>query len=1295
MSDDTASTPRAQSPLDQLTAWEKWTESFWREHSGFAACAHERLLVHLRTYHPQGQIARPFLQALFRALLQRLIDGRLPDYDADLHGPLRWSAEQTPVGPDERYQVMEQVIEGVASGILDDYKQALWRRWEARPATLDARRGIGLVFRQCLEAHCAAVDALFQSLGETPKDPLSLALCIEEAEADWREAFRSGGGLTTEERTLIARLAHSVLGDWFSGLGEDDQAGLKQFQVRALTLQNQVRRLLADVSSLQTYTQQCVEQVMLAEWGLEIDAAGLQVRTQHLRNGVPSSRTTSLVSLAMEGPYLPSEKKRREVLQTSAGPGALLTPGFIDRLLADMDPRSGYRNRLRAAYRNPELDTLLSELYDVRLRQSAFIARCRGHLSAESHERVMRTLEDGRDQGDVTGLLLFSDLQLAGPLLFTAADYPGSSLPLVIYAPDKPDGQEWIELPSMRQVSVELGRWVENEAGRAWLLGLINSVDQVRTRQFFIEAVERAESWDLLQDRRAPLMGYRQCVARTLAIRQANHLQWVDFHEAPRWFCELPLARRQLIAGINEDLRLLDEQLQQRMGARETYRDFARRTVEADSAAYLREQGVTERVEPETLLFDFIPGLNDANPKRTLSLLDLALYGYDDNWGLDNPRLGVRSSVGQDVSKLRAAELTHYVRRAYLGERYADTLRKAFLDETASDYAPRRALYGQWIATTMIRDVQVAQAKGFIEPAQSESLSAFIGRLARGQLQGEMRRLVINGRPAVGLYVLRVESDSRVEHWLYTPLAPDSLTFRKYSSFLGARAGAMHDYYLGRVRFQDREVVARRLLLLAERKVERDGADAGAPVTDLRDEYNDYLQSHIDDVEAVSNSRHEVIMSLVTKGLVYAAMPLSLAFPPLGVALDVAYVVMGAANVLKAAQEDDPDGAVEHWRDVMMGLWGMALPLGWMTFRAAVWGCPKPLDPRGRMIDPKRPASGQGMTDEPLLLDKRKALRRTPENLQALEADGLWRGVYASTEPGSRLRCVRQNGRWFEVVHDADNHTLRLVDPRSPNAAYKLPIHQDGWGRWVFNPTIGLRGGGGGDVRYLGRVSRVAAAFPDRCNPAPVRGALQGEGVIGRFRSGASDNYLYSLNAQTCVVASLYNPVTRMGAVIHVDHNIRQLAQSALDSALAHIGHQQGNELKAVLVGGDWLSGGADIGGPMKSLLAQKGISAAWDHWSWSSCFSNTYGVSLDLAEGVTTVFTTGGSAVQDVVNPILREARAGATSAIAQRGRRFMERFGLEPLVQRPDGTVRTPRGEVASAVRIDQQALALHVLD
>ena len=76
-------------------------------------------------------------------------------------------------------------------------------------------------------------------------------------------------------------------------------------------------------------------------------------------------------------------------------------------------------------------------------------------------------------------------------------------------------------------------------------------------------------------------------------------------------------------------------------------------------------------------------------------------------------------------------------------------------------------------------------------------------------------------------------------------------------------------------------------------------------------------------------------------------------------------------------------------------------------------------------------------------------------------------------------------------------------------------------------------------------------------------------------------------------------------------------------------------------------------------------------------------------------MFTTGGSAVQDVVNPILREARAGATSAIAQRGRRFMERFGLEPLVQRPDGTVRTPRGEVASAVRIDQQALALHVLD
>lgn len=1280
-------------PLVHLTRWETWAEGFWREHNSFAACAEEQLRIHLRTYYPSGIVAPGFFQAMFRAVLQRLIDGRLPDYDADLHGSLSWSGGPLSDEPDERYSTVLQVIEGVASGLVDDYRQALWNRWAARPSTLSAEHGIGLVFKHGLEAHCAVIEALFQPLSLAQLDPLSLALRVEEAEADWRESFRAGGGLSGEERSLIERLTRSALGDWFSGLGDEDLAMLQQYQQRAVMVQDQARRRLADMASLTAYAGRRVEDEVRADLGIEINAAGLRVLTTHVRDGASIDRTTTLAQLVSEGPFLSSEKKTRQLLGAPDDLASVLTPDYLDRLLARLDVRTGYRTRIRTLYRSPELNAVLTELYDIRLQQSALIARCRGHLSPESYARVIHAVESDGD--GVAGVSLFPDLLLAGPLIFFSRDEAGAAHSLLLYAPDKPDGQEWIELASLRHVAIELVGWLDSEAGRTWLLGMINGVDQARAEQFFIEVAEQSERWDSGRDHRGPVWGYRLCVSQMIAIRQVIHLYRIDFSDAPRWFCELSLEKRRLIAGINEDLRVLDEVFQQRMGERETWQAFARRTVKADIAEYLRSHGINEEVEPDTILFDFIPGLSGYNARHVRSLLDLALYGHDDNWGLDDPGRKVRSSVGQDLSALRAADLTQYVRRAYLGDRYARLIRERFLTADGPDYGMRRWLFGQLTATTMLRDTQVAHARGMIDADQLRALSAVIGAVSRGQVtgQGEMRRLAINGRPSIGLYVLRIEVAGEIEEWLYTPLAPDGLALRRYSGFRGARLGSMHTYYLGRLRLVDRNAASRHLLSLAERKEERRSAETFHLIGDLRDEYNDYLHSHIDDVEAVSQSRYEVIMSLVTKGLVYAALPLCMVFPPLGIALDTTFAIVAAERAIKAAQDEDSATALQYWLSVMASLWGIALPLGWSGFRTAVWGSSPQRPPLSALRDPVHPQDWRVQGETPVFLDRSKALRRAPENLCAMEAGGLWRGVYTSSEPGNRLRYVRQNGRWFQVIHDADNNTLRLVDARFPGAAYKLPIHQDSWGRWVHNRQVGLPGGSN-EVRYLGRVSRVAEAFPDRTNPVAVRGALQGEGVIARFRPGAGDNYLYSLNAETCVVVTLYNPGTGMGAVLHVDHNIRSLIQNALDEALQRIGHTRADGLKATLVGGDWLSGGADIGGPVKSLLARQGITASWDHWSWSSCLGNTYGVSLDLVDGATTVFTTTRSAVRQVVDPVLREASTGAVSVMGERGRRFMARFRQEPLVQRADGSVRTAGGELASPALIDGQALAMHLL-
>ncbi|MGE8406460.1 MAG: hypothetical protein ACN6QH_05420 [Pseudomonas sp.] len=1296
MSNDVHAPAAAGSALLQFTRWDGWFAEFWQAPVSFAEVAREHLMVHLRTYYPEGQAAPSFIQTLFYAVLQRLIDGQVVAYDPDQHSDLLWEVPEQEQ-PSERYEVLVQVIEGVACSVLDTYQQALAARWAARPATLQQVEGVGRMFEQRLQAHLDAIEALFQPQRLEQLDAVALEQCIEELERDWRESFAAGAGLPAENRSRVKRLTRSALGDWFAALGEPERALLSGFQAHSEALQEQIRHQLVDVASLSAHATHAIGNYVRATLGVDIRPEAVQVLTRSDADSFSASRTLSLSQLVAEGPFLPDPGKSRQMVDDAGMHlGALLTSGFLDDLLQHVDARGGYLQQLEACYRNPELTDALIELLDVRVQQSAFVGRCQGHLSQSSYERVLRIRQQA-EAGEVVGVSLFPDLPLAGLLLFFTKSPQGEVDGLILYAPDKPDGQEWIELPSLRQVAQELGGWLKDEPGRTYLLGLVDVVERVRAEQFFAEVVERADKWDLDRDHRGCVRGYRACCEQAVELRKAHHLRYADVVEAPRWFSELTVQERQRIAGLNEDLRLLDIALQQQVAEQETFEAFAKRTVQSDVAPYLQERGVTEAVDPQTILFDFRPGLSGRNPRVTRSLLDLAMYGYDDNWGLDDPLMPVRSSVDQDLGALRAAELTQYVRRAYLGERYTDSVRSRFLDPAAPLYALRRSIQSKLTRTRMLRDVSVAQGKKMIDASQSSALAAAIARLAPGQPAdtgpGGLFRFALNARPGVGLYLFRLIEGERIHDWLYTPEAPDGLPFRKYQSFAGAWPGAMHAYYLARLRYADREAGARCLQRLAKGEVVRDDAGSFKRIDDFLAEYDDYLQSHIDDVEAVTKSRHEVVMEIVSKGLLYAAIPVCMAFPPLGVALDLVFVAVTVRKAVQAHLDDDDAGARQHWLTVAVLLWGLALPKAWAMFRSAVWGAPKRVAP---LLCPPRPMPGptrQGTAETGLVIDSRQALKKAPDNLVAMTAQGVWKDVYSSSSAAGTTWYVRQNKRFFQVVHDADNATLRLIDPRFPTAQYRMPIRQDGWGRWVFNNQVGLRGGGQ-DVRYLGRVSRAAEAFPARTNPLPARGALQGEGVIAGFRAGASDNYLYSLNAQSCVVVTLYNPATRMGAVIHVDHNIRALLENSLDTALVRIGRPSADQLKATLVGGDWLSGGADIGGPLKSILAGKGVTPVWDHWSYSSCFGNNYGVALDLASGATTVFTTTRSAVAEVVDPLLREATAGGTSLIAQRGRRFIARFRQEPLVQRADGTVRTPSGEVASAAKINEQAVMLHLL-
>lgn len=1299
----------ARLTLLTLTRWELWVGSFFQGRPFFEDFARDQLLVHLRNYYPSADVAPSFPDALLTALLQRLIDGRLPDFDAELQGPLTWLAEDKPTAhaaqESERREVLRQVIEGAASGVVDDYCQSLRRKWAARPAGLDEASEMGERFLTRLDEHCKALKELF--CAETLKRFSGEALreYISGMDERWSRLFEDGGGLPDTDRQQIDSLVRVALGEWFIGLNGDDLEVLRNFQRRHALLREQVRLLFQDVSSLQEHARLSIISHVRARYGLELEPDALRVETRLSHPDFSLSRVTRLAELVSEGPFAPKPEKARSLRRDAGALNQELPAGFLDDLLREVDPRATYHLRLSERYAGADVLKALYDLYDVRLQQSAYIARCKGHLSGENHARVMRA-RAGLSDDQVSAVSQFPDEPLAELLLFYGEDENRQPSGLILYAPGKPDGQEWIELPSLRALAVELGGWLGTEAGSRYLLDRINARGQARAEQFYSNVRERPDTWDLNRDHRGAGQGYEECCRYLVTLGQYHHLAQVEWYEAPHWVLGLPVDKRQHIAALNEDLRLLNEAMQHEAGEQESFLAFASRTVKADTLSYLEECGVIGEVDPQTLLFDIFPDLG-ASAKVTRTLLDLAMYGYDDNWGLDNPRMPVRSSVGQDLSGVRASDLETYLRSAYIGERYAKSIRSEFLDARNPLYARRRALHLRMLRTTLLRDLQVAHGKGMVESNDYDWLLEEVENLDRVQSHGGDSadniagngafRFTLNGRNSVGVYVFRRIIDGEAHDWLYTPQAPDGITLRKYRGFVGARPGAMHDWFLQQMRFVDRAAVSEWLTQLAEGDRSRDTLREGNRIVDFMGEYDAYLNSHISDIEAVTRSRHEVIVEQVTKGLLYAAFPLSLAFPPLGFVLDAVFFAIGSARAIASHLEKNESAALNHWVGVAAALWGLALPGAWgalthvgraglrRTSEVSRWN---------QLTEQARPGVRQGERAAVSILDEKRALKSIPNDLRVMERGGIWRGVYRhSPGDGQETFYINDRGRYFQVMHDRDMHTLRLIDSQHPGAQYRVPLRLGARNRWQFNEQIGLRGGA--PTVHLGHVGEVIDAFPARLNPLPERGVLQGEGLIARFNPGGADNYLYSLNVQSCVVACLYSAATRSGVVIHIDHNLSRLIDEALDAALGAVRQGGGGgRISATLVGGDWLSMGADIGGPVRSALARRGIQADWDHWSYSSCMGNIYGVHLDLAEGTTSVFTTTRSSVQKLIDPILLDATRGGSSPLAQRARRFMARFRGDALVQNRSGEITTLAGRPATSQQIEAQTLQLTTL-
>ena len=1300
----------AQATLEKLTRWQAAIDARLHTQMNLLEVLEEYLLVELRTHYYHDNIDPHFIGTLLDTVLQRMIDPTPVAYDEEQNAPYRWPEGADLGFPVERQDVIAQAVEGAVSGFIDHYKDYLRRHWRmtGHDASLEA------IIQQKLDAHVAVIDTFFE-----PGQRVGLAVDelrekIEKHQDAWRRISQFTTLATTQERRSLETMARSQLPDWLRGLNATDRKWLAAFQERTSQAQTLVDELLDGLGSLRAFARYLAKDYVRRELDMEVEPDSIRVQLQWRTVVGQPVRTYSLSELVAAGPVRPDAVSVFLVENGAMLRNQPLSSEFMAQLLADLDAPAGYSLALSSRYDGADLKDAMLDWFTARLQQSAFVARCAGQLAAANHEALKTLWADDSSAQSADGLrvsnvVLPNALTCVDLLLFYREDLRGGVSALWLYAPGKPDGQEWIELASLRAVSAEVGGWTASEAGREYLLQQLPPTDRGGAREYFISVMNKPASWDLDRDPRGAVTGFWACLQNAVLTGLTHNLMQVELSESPRWYSALPLDARRSISGLGQEFLVHQQVFNEQLAGYEVFVDFAKRTVMQAIAPYLRSKEVQELVDPATILIDYQPGL--AGDRKVASLLDLAIYGYDDNSGIDNPTKGVRSSVGQDLGRVRSADLALYIRRAYLGEQYAREIRARFLDANAPQYLKRRDAYRYMLLARMDRDLRVAYGQSVLNADEFRWLTRQVTLLSDWRSANSVGhpsavvtregviRFTVGGHIVLGVYVFTY-FDPQGFYWLYTPDAPDGVLFRKYLDFSGSIAAQLHDYVLERVALAARGAVGRSLVALAAGTTRVDTLREFNRMVDISVGFDAYIERAVTDVEDITASRAEMIRHQVIKGLLFAAAPACMVYPPFALLLDIAFIGLGTRQAVEAHGQGDVQDALGHWLAVSWG--SLFAVLGAASMTALLGRAAMSLKHALRPLSLSAQRLKRGMTSVaaketgPVLqfirLKPKQAVRTTPEHLQPVIEEGIFYGTYRSPPSAAQPRStyyVRSKGRYYQVKEDPYFGGLCLVDARRPGALYKLPIRRVADGKWAHN-TVGLRGGNG-EVRNLGRVNDLREAFPGHVFPDVTRGAMQGEAVVARFSGTAADNYLFSLNAQTCVIAALYNPTTRVGAVIHFDHNIRALIERSVRQVKQRLGGPA-KDIRATLVGGDWLTG-ADIGEPVRSVMRRQGLQPTWDHWSYSSCFGNTYGVALDLRSGITSVFKTSQNQVERFYIPVLARAKHG-TDSVSMRARGFMTRMRSEPLVANANGAVRTQQGRPASAAQLALHEFSMVVL-
>lgn len=893
---------------------------------------------------------------------------------------------------------------------------------------------------------------------------------------------------------LLERDLFNTLPDWYRSATKVQREALDQH----LRRYNQARQTFIDLfgpaATPQALARHQVAEQLADELDIhDLDPDLLHITTRRTVLQVGSyEHQRSLVELALRGLHPGDRTPGSAFLEHShlSYAGAPLSEAHADLtahnllgLLQDLQPRQDFASTQKAALGTPQIKLAARSFFDQRLVAMAHLAKLQGHLNAADFQLFEDLRERPRPQLCAQTVLLHG-AQLNDLWLLREDDASGQVRRLLLCTPDAPRGQQFIALNTLRECQSHIIGWTDSQArvkGRAMSDYLLEQVPlrfQPKMRDFLQRISLRPDAAEHLEVTFGKPCSHTDCLDAMAAHRLAVQLDDYEF-SSPAWYRAASTADRMRLVSLADDAA----------GALRIYN--ARPDAEAHFPpfeSYLHEQaklslnallGRSQRdIDPDSV-FAYSPKPLVGAPPAPVSYTTLYRDGYADGIGFLDEKFSAsatfRGPPGIDLSALTAQNVARAVTGVWIGQRYINEVRRRLQNSDSPGYTERRN------AVLAIQQLQMKTAalesrlQGHIASVDLAWLERAIDSLSdtdnRTRNSYQVHRLSIDGDWVIGNYLF---SHGNNPVLLYTPDSPDGIGFReaRLFNYLLKHIEGMPAYWCARVPLPSVARVGLFLKIASQglphdinrstpSPARHDGTEHISPLSDLRHEfYNMSLQRKIDDVQATTINRTQMITGILWTCIEWVTAVATMPFPLLSLTLGGLLAFKDAMLALNAYHQNDKGSALEHYIGYLANVGGALL----FDVRPALKGAFKALRPVIR--------SGTRATDS-ALISQLDAL--TPKGMQPalfegrslwapLQPDSLGRYVLYRHDPltgqlHSTARLVSRNtdGQWvrFNVAGGGRKaYEKLLADESSPLEAFDVAPDQAKTFRSLLDPEF-------------------------------------------------------------------------------------------------------------------------------------------------------------------------------------------------------------------------------------------------